>query len=514
MRSAHALGMPVVGVGIVWEEGYTTQRIGEAGETLDLPTPIDRSYLVREEPIVTVTIAGHDVPLAIFRVDGLEAAPLYLLEPVLPRDRWINRRLYGGGKDDRVAQEIVLGVGGVRALQALGLAIDVYHFNEGHALFAGFELLRQGRERGLDFESAWAAARTHIVFTTHTPIDVGNEEHELERLMRLGAHLDLSEDELVRIGGDPFNMTVGALRLSHHANAVADLHAQTARDMWRHVDDAAPIVAITNGVDHRVWQDARVRDAVAEGSDAAFDAARAACKRELSLEVSRRTGVILDDEKLIIGFARRATAYKRATLLFHDEERIAALLAAQKVQLVYAGKAHPRDVGGQELVRDMVRLAERYPQSVVFVPNYDLHLGRLITRGVDVWLNTPRRPLEACGTSGMKAAMNGVLNCSILDGWWPEGCDHGVNGWAIGEHLLDDENDDDADDAAALYAVIEDEIVPTFYENRDRWRRMMREAIALATSQFSSDRMVREYYARLYRRAAVDAPRRRAAANE
>ena len=511
MRSAHALSLPVVGVGIVWAEGYTTQRIGAAGETLDLPTPLDRSFLVREAPTVTVSIAEHDVELAIYRVDGLSAAPLYLLEPVDPKHQWITRRLYGGGKDDRVAQEIVLGIGGVRALQALGLDVDVYHFNEGHALFAGLELVRQARARGRGFDEALAEARDRIVFTTHTPIDAGNEEHDHERLRRMGAALDLSHEELVRLGGDPFNMTAAALRLSRAANAVAELHGETARDMWRHVTDGAPIVAVTNGVDHRVWQDARVREAIAAGADEPLDAARHACKRELVAEVERRTGTTLDPERLIIGFARRATAYKRATLLFRDQAQIAPLLESGRVQLVYSGKAHPRDFGGQELVREMVELSHKYNGHVVFVPNYDLSLGRMLTRGVDVWLNTPRRPLEACGTSGMKAAMNGVLNCSILDGWWPEGCDHGVNGWCIGDGLLGD-GAEDAQDAAALYALLHDEIVPAFYGDRARWRRMMRASIAMATQQFSSDRMLRDYYAKLYRRNQVTAVPRRAAA--
>jgi starch phosphorylase len=524
MRSAHALQLPVVGVGILWEEGYTTQGIGPHGETIDLPTPrtIDGKHLVKEAPIVTVQIGHHDVPLYIWRVEGLGAAPLYLLEPVVERDRWINRRLYGGGKDDRVAQEIVLGVGGVRALQALGVAVDVYHFNEGHALFAGLELVRQGRARGLDFEDAWASAREQIVFTTHTPIDAGNEEHDHVRLRRLGATLGLTHAQMVRIGGDPFNMTVGALRLSRNANAVAELHGETARKMWRHVDNAAPIIAVTNGVDHRVWQDTRIRDAAelsannavpAAEADAALDRARMALKSELVGEVGRRTGVVLDETRLIIGFARRATGYKRATLLFHDEKRIASLLEAGLVQIVYSGKAHPKDFGGQELVKEIFGLTKKYPGRVVFVPNYDLQLGRLITRGVDLWLNTPRRPLEACGTSGMKAAMNGVLNCSILDGWWPEACNHGVNGWAIGERLFDDDGDD-ARDAAALYALIEDDIVPAYYENRPRWRAMMRESIAVGAQHFSSDRMVTDYYTRLYKQAAVSALPRRAAANE
>lgn len=514
MRSAHALDMPVVGVGIVWGQGYTTQRIAAAGTNEDLPTPHDRRHLRKLPQSVSVTIGGRVVPLAIYRVEGLEAAPLYLLEPIEGRDRWITERLYGGGSDDRIAQEIVLGVGGVRALQALGLAVDLFHFNEGHALFAGFELMRQARGRGLDFDEAWAETREQIVFTTHTPIDAGNEEHALERLEQQGATLGLTAAQLERLGGRPFNMTVGALRLSRSANAVAQLHGETARHMWRHVDGAAPIISITNGVDARVWQDAGVRAAADSGSDEALDAARAACKRALCNEVARRSGVVLDPALLTLGFARRATSYKRATLLFRDEARMASLLERGPLQLVYAGKAHPRDAGGQTLVAEMVQLARRYGGRVVFVPDYDLALGRALTRGVDVWLNTPRRPLEACGTSGMKAAMNGVLNCSILDGWWPEACEHGVNGWAIGDHLLDDESGDEAD-AAALYALLEDEILPTFYGQRPRWRNMMRASIAAAASAFSSDRMLRDYYAQLYRRpAAVESAPRRAAVNE
>jgi starch phosphorylase len=542
MRSAHALDLPVTGVGIVWGEGYTTQRIVDSdGHHHDLPTPLDRRHLIREAPIVNVTVGDHDVPLHIFRVEGLDAAPLYLLEPVEERDRWITRRLYGGGKDDRVAQEIVLGVGGVRALQALGRTVDVYHFNEGHALFAGLELLRQERARGLepsrpspsaqgrlepsrpsssaqgrlepsrpspsaqgrlDFEEAWKTTRHKIVFTTHTPVDVGNEEHEHTRLKRLGLpdSLGFTREELETLGGAPFNMTVAALRLSRAANAVAELHGHTARRMWRHVTDAAPITAITNGVDHRQWQDARIRAAMSNGSDHALDHARGGCRRDLVDAVEARTGTRLDETQLIIGFARRATAYKRATLLFSDEERMLALLD-RGVQVVYAGKAHPHDLGGQELVREMVQLSRRFAGRVVFVPDYNLALGRLLTRGVDVWLNTPRRPLEACGTSGMKAAMNGVLNLSIPDGWWPEACNHGVNGWRIGdghEPALDD-NAADLRDADELYALLEEEVVPTFQHDRARWRQMMRASIVSTEARFSSDRMLRDYYAQLYR---------------
>ena len=401
----------------------------------------------------------------------------------------------------------MLGVGGVRALAALGVQTDLYHFNEGHAVFAGLELIRRKRGRGVSFDRAWKQVRQQIVFTTHTPVDAGNEKHELEVLRRMGAKQGFTQHELERIGGRPFNMTVAGLRLSLRANAVAELHGDTARKMWSHVGDAAPIGAITNGVDHRVWQDARVRDGA--NDDATLEDARQGCKRDLLIEVELRTGVRLDPDQLVIGFARRATAYKRATLLFHDRPRAEALLASGKVQLIFAGKNHPKDAGGRALVAELVALATRYPKQVVFLADYDLKLGRMLTRGCDVWLNTPRRPLEACGTSGMKAAMNGVLNVSILDGWWVEGCTDGVTGWQIGEEQsYPSDEAADAADAGALHQLLEREVLPAYYDDRPRWRQMMRASIDMALTRFSSDRMVREYYATLYTR---EEPARRAA---
>ncbi len=508
LRSAKALGKPLVGVGIAWGEGYTRQSIGADGQPEDSGTPLDRSFLVRETPTVSVTIAGREVPLAIYRVDSLDNAPLYLLEPLNRQDQSITRRLYGGGEDERVAQEIILGVGGVRALDALGIGVDRYHFNEGHAVFAGLELMRRARAAGGSFDASWAEVRERIVFTTHTPVDAGNEKHDLDRLRRQGADAGFSPSEMERIGGRPFNMTVAGLRLSARANAVAELHGKTARRMWSQVREAAPIDAITNGVDQRVWQDARVRDAK---DPAALDHAHGGAKRELLEQILRLTGVQLDPRALTIGFARRATAYKRATLLFHDRPRAEALLASGRAQLVFAGKSHPRDAGGKALVAEMVALTRKFPGRVLFLPNYDLALGRLLTRGCDIWLNTPRRPLEACGTSGMKAAMNGVLNVSILDGWWVEGCEHGVNGWRIGseKEYASDADADDAD-ATSLHDLLEQSIMPAYYDERAKWLAMMRQSVIMSTARFSSDRMVREYFQRLYSPAAQLAPLRAA----
>ena len=302
-------------------------------------------------------------------------------------------------------------------------------------MFAGLELLRQHRFGGTSFEERIAKLRGHVVFTTHTPVPAGNEEHPLDLMRKQSADLGFTDDELTMIGGDPFSMTVAGLRLSRIANGVAELHGETARQMWKDVAGAAPIISITNGVHAPTWQDARIRAALVhdkprDRQDAELWAAHQQMKAELVAEVAKRTGTYLDADKLLMGFARRAAAYKRADLILHDEKHLKKLFD-HGVQLVYAGKAHPRDTAGKALVKKIVDAAKKHIGHVVFVENYDMRVGALLTRGVDVWLNNPRRPLEASGTSGMKAAMNGVPNLSILDGWWPEGCEHGVTGWKM-----------------------------------------------------------------------------------
>jgi starch phosphorylase len=293
-------------------------------------------------------------------------------------------------------------------------------------------------------------------------------------------------------------MTVAGLRLATHANAVSQLHGETARKMWSHVDDAAPITAVTNGVHVPTWQDARVRAAVVSEKSLGqrrgelWDAHQR-MKRELVAAIADRTGSQLDEDKLLIGFARRAAQYKRAPLILGDPDRIEPLLRERKVQLVFAGKAHPADHGGKQIITDLVRAAEE-SDALVYLENYDMRIGALLTRGCDVWLNNPRRPMEASGTSGMKAAMNGVLNLSILDGWWPEGCRHGVTGWRIGQG----EDADDERDRAALYDVLESEVIPRYYGDRDAWTDMMLASVQMSSWRFSSTRMVEDYYRRLY----------------
>jgi glycogen phosphorylase len=507
MKSAGDLKLPVLGIGLFWHEGYTRQIIGKDGQPEDQYVSTSRDAL---EPVevsgVEVEVLGKTVPLRAFKVKNYLSSTLYLLEPAEEEDRWITKRLYGGGDEDRLAQEIILGVGGVRLLRALGVEVEVYHFNEGHAVFAGLELLREQMAAGADLEKALAAVRPQVVFTTHTPVAAGNETHDLGTMAKVGADVGIERPVLERLGGTPFSMTVAGLRLAHRANAVAQLHGETAKRMWHHVKDGAPIIAITNGVHHPTWQDARIRDAMGASAAPArregLWTAHQALKAELIAGIKERAGVELKDDVLLVGFARRATAYKRADLIFGEPERLDPLFREGKLQLVFSGKAHPKDQPGKALIARLVEASKRWPHGVVFLENYDMTLGALLTRGCDVWLNNPRRPMEASGTSGMKAAMNGCLNASILDGWWPEGCEHGVTGWQIGDTsgdaLAGNVDEQDARDRAALYETLVGEVVPTYYKRRERWIEMMESSISMSQRPFSSDRMVEEYFSRLY----------------
>ena len=496
IKSARDLGLPVVGVGLRWARGYSRQRIDADGVPVDEFPDYRADFLENTGVCVRVRVAAREVEARVWRTERWGNAPLFLLEPVAPEDAWITHRLYEPSIERRVAQEILLGVGGVRALAKLGFDVDTYHFNEGHAVFAGIEMIAERMATGAEFCEAWEDVRRFIVFTTHTPIPAGNEAHPLDALRRLGACCELVDPEMHAIAGDPFNMTVAGLRLSRRANAVSALHGEVSRAMWRDVEGASEIIAITNGVHVPTWQDARIREAC--GSREGLWATHQALKREMIEAVAERTGVRLDPDVPTIAFARRAAAYKRADLIFRDPTRIEPLLTGRRLQLVFAGKAHPDDAEGKRLVAKLVGVARRYPGAVVFFPDYNMAVARVLTRGADVWLNNPLRPLEACGTSGMKAALNGVLNLSVLDGWWPEACRHGVNGWAIGDGT-EGIPDQDAHDLASLYATLENEVLPA-YRDRGHWVDMMLASIASVEERFSSDRMVREYFTRLYGR--------------
>jgi len=490
---------PIVGVGIKWKQGYTDQRIDDQGKPYDTYHNYDYDFLEETGVTISVTIRNKEIFCKVWKVTAFGNNPVYLLDTDIPenKERWITGQLYGWFGEERIAQEIVLGIGGVKALRALGENIDIFHFNEGHALFAGFELIREKMSKGASYEDAFSETRKEIVFTTHTPVLQGNESHPIDKLMYMGANHGLSEIQLEDIGGSPFSMTVGGLHLSKKANAVAQLHGETAKKMWAHVEDGAEIIAITNAIHLPTWVDQQMIEA-AESGTGLWDQHQMN-KKNLINFIKDRNGVEFREDRLLIGFSRRAAPYKRSNLIFTDPEVIEPLLKAQRLQLVFSGKAHPYDDTGKAIVANLVEMSKKYPYSVAFLQNYDMEIGAMLTRGSDVWLNNPRRPMEASGTSGMKASINGVLNFSILDGWWPEACDHGVNGWQFGDAFEStDDKELDAHDLKALYNVLLDEVIPTYYDNRERWVEMMKNSILSTKDQFTVKRMLKEYYQYLY----------------
>jgi starch phosphorylase len=500
LKAAHDLKKPLIGIGILWRQGYTRQLIGKDGRPYDSYPVNDYMYDLLEDTgiKVKVKIKNDDVYCKVWKTEKYNNAPLYLLDTNLEENnnKWITGQLYGWFEEERIAQEIVLGIGGVKALRKLGIDVDIYHFNEGHAVFAGLELIREKMEKGLPFEKAWEKTRDEIVFTTHTPVKEGNEVHSLETIKYMGGFNGLTLDQMVQIGGAPFNMTVAGLRLSRISNAVAQLHGKTAREMWKDVDNSSEIIAITNGVHHGSWVDKRITEAYIEKRD--LWETHQLIKSELIAYIHKKTGVKLDSKKLLIGFARRAAPYKRSDLIFKKPEIIDPYLKEGKIQIIFSGKAHPLDDTGKEIVANLVKMTRKYPESVVFLEDYDMEIGRMLTRGVDLWLNNPRRPKEASGTSGMKAAMNGVLNLSILDGWWPEACQDGVNGWQFGNGY--EGKDQDKHDLEALYDILLNKVLPTYYNNREKWVEMMRASIESTYDRFSARKMVENYYEKIYRK--------------
>ncbi len=501
LKGARDHKFPIVGIGIKWKQGYTDQRLSPAGFPVDSYPIYEYPFLKDTGVTVTVNIRKRDVKCKVWLCDKFKNAPLYHLDTDVPgnEDNWITGQLYGWFGEERIAQEMVLGIGGVRALRALKIPVDVYHFNEGHALFAGFELVREKVKKGKTFEQAMSASRNEIVFTTHTPVVQGNESHYIDRLLYMGADNEVfNRSQLKQLGGSPFNMTVGALRLSRKSNAVAQLHAVTANKMWEHVKDRSEIIGITNAIHLPTWVDKRIVSAANNPSGEIWKLHQENKKRLINF-IRERTGVKLRQDSLLIGFSRRAVPYKRSDFIFSDRTKVDKLFKSGKLQIVFSGKAHPLDDGGKRIVANIVALTKRYPDSVVFLENYDMTIGSMLVRGSDVWLNNPRRPQEASGTSGMKAAMNGVLNLSILDGWWPEACIHGVNGWQIGDGYENkNERKLDEHDQKSLYQVLLNEVMPTYYDDKKKWVEMMKQSVITTHKPFAVKRMLEEYYDKLY----------------
>jgi starch phosphorylase len=581
-KEAGDLGLPIVGVGFMYPQGYFHQKLSAEGwqeevyESLDWrDAPIEpASTPDGKDCIIAVPLGNRTVLVSVWRV-RLGRAKLYLLDTDLeenaPWDRELSARLYGGDRETRVQQEIILGIGGVRALRALGSDPCVWHLNEGHAAFVVLQRIRELIEQGAAFDEALQEVRRTTVFTTHTPVPAGHDAfpfHMVETHLAgcWGSLGDYREDFLA-LGrhdsghGTLFNMTALALRTASAVNAVSETHGRVTREMWASVwpdttPDRAPVTALTNGVHLPTWVApdlARLFDKylAADWRERHDDPAvwadldripddelwhvRCGLRQYLFAFIRERVrarwtqervsaarvvagGTLLDPNALTIGFARRFTGYKRPELVFHDPDRLRRILNAVRhpVQIVFAGKAHPADESGKHAVQGVYRRAvdPTFGGRLAFIDDYDLHVAHFLVQGCDVWLNNPRRPMEASGTSGMKASLNGVLHLSIGDGWWAEGYD-GTNGWLIDPGASHpDQAAQDAADADALYRLLEQEVVPLFYERDEhdvprRWVARIKAAIRSVAPRFSARRMVKEYVERMYAPAMREPARAR-----
>jgi starch phosphorylase len=576
-KESSDLGIPLIGVGFMYPQGYFHQRVSAEGwqqETYERLTwadaPIEPAITPDGTPcVIAVPLGTRTVLASVWRV-RLGRVKLYLLDTDLeenaPWDRELSARLYGGDRETRIQQEIILGIGGVRVLRAIGSDPGVWHLNEGHAAFVVLQRIRELLEKGESFDSALEEVRRTTVFTTHTPVAAGHDAfpfHLVETLLAgCWGTLGSDRERFLALGhydsgtGPLFNMTALAMRSAGKINAVSHLHREVTREMWSPLWpgtplDRLPIEHVTNGVHLPTWvasemaklfeahlgEDWRERhddpafwERVADIPGAELWNVRQALRQFLFAFIRERArsrwnnhgvsagqvvaaGTLLNPNALTIGFARRFTGYKRADLVFRDPERLARILNATRrpVQLVFAGKAHPADDVGKHNLQRVYRRAldPAFAGRIAFVDDYDLHVAHFLVQGCDVWLNNPRKPLEASGTSGMKAAVNGVPHMSIGDGWWAEGYT-GSNGWIIDGGLTGEGDQVDAADADALYRLLEEDVVPRFYDRDEqgiptRWLAVVREAIRTVAPRFSARRMVKEYAERMYAPAIAQA---------
>ena len=577
-KEASDLGLPFVGVGFLYPQGYFRQHVPSHGWQEAVYEPIDYTNVpilpVRrddgQEMRISVPMDSRVVHARIWRVQ-VGRVPLFLMDTDVPEnapwDRELSARLYSGDNEMRIRQEIMLGVGGVRLLDLLGYDPAVLHMNEGHSAFLLLETIRRGVAEGLSFAEAAERTKAQTIFTTHTPVPAGHDVfpfHLMDKYFYgFWERLGITREEFLALGwhvepwGEAFNMTVLALRLAGQFNGVSKLHGKVSRQMWQHIwpgrtEDEVPITSVTNGVHVPGWTAGEMRyifnkylgadweehhddpvlwERLADVPDEELWRVHVTLKAKLMSYLRSRArrawvdgmcdptevlvgGTLLDPDALTIGFARRFATYKRASLLFTDMDRLQNILLNmhRPVQVIFAGKAHPADEPGKQLIQQvyMMAKANQFGGRVAFVEDYDMHSARYFKQGVDVWLNTPRRPREASGTSGMKASLNGIPNLSILDGWWVEGY-NGANGWCIEDREYAGTEEQDYNDAQALYRILEEEVVPLYYtQDRDGvprgWVEIMREAIRSNAWRFSTRRMVKEYTTELYLKAMLGEP--------
>jgi starch phosphorylase len=573
-KSASDLDLNFVAVGLLYRHGYFRQEIDRDGAQHAISLNQNFHHLpIREvqrdgaKLLISVRILDREVFAKVWQLP-VGRINLFLLDTDTPEnnaeDRLITAELYGGDQEMRMRQEIMLGIGGVKALKALGIDPEVFHMNEGHSAFLALERIRRKvAEKKLEFYSALQIVASANIFTTHTPVPAGNDSFPREMMRKyfgdFAKELGIPFDELFSFGqtrvdrADPFSMTILALRMSRHSNGVSKLHGEVSRSLWKDVWSGVPahevpITSVTNGIHTKTWMapefSALYRKYLGEWEEnitepefwrrvtdipdvelwdthqqlkrrlVEFVRERVRMRRERigdSPEAIRNVNQILDPEILTIGFARRFATYKRGALLFSDKERLKRLLndTTRPVQFIFAGKAHPRDEGGRALIQEVYRFSREagFENRVVFLEDYDSYIARRLVQGVDLWLNNPLRPMEASGTSGMKCAPNGGINLSVLDGWWHEGF-NGNNGWAIAAEINDGTVEfQSAVDANSLYQLLENLIIPLYYAKPDgklplAWLELMRESIRSVTPVFNTHRMVKEYTERLYLPAA------------
>jgi len=525
LKSCADLGVPLIAVTLLNEKGYFTQKLDGEGNQAETPVEWSKEiFLTLLAEKASVYIESREVKIQVWEylIRGASGGtvPVYFLDTNFPEnteyDRTLTSFLYGGDQWYRLCQEIILGIGGLRVIEAIGYKnIEKYHMNEGHASLLALELLERTKKIGeTDISKKYdlELVRDRCIFTTHTPVAAGHDRFPLDLVKRaLRSDLPFKMPDIF-IRDNEMNMTLIALNLSKYVNGVAKKHGEVTREMF----PGYSIDSITNGIHLLTWAAPAfkklydkyipgwqsdyfsLRYALSIPKDAIFQAHLEA-KKELIDYVNAFTGIGMDYDTFTIGFARRTTAYKRADLLLSDINRLVEINdKAGRMQIVYAGKAHPKDGGGKELIKKIFsRIKELSPKiRIVYLENYDMAQGKLITTGVDLWLNNPLPPQEASGTSGMKACLNGVPNLSILDGWWIEGCIENVTGWAIGS--IQSQNTDSAQDAYDLYLKLEKIIIPMFYKEKDKWLEVMRHAIALNASFFNTQRMVQEYVLNAY----------------
>ncbi|WP_297501848.1 maltodextrin phosphorylase [Thermococcus sp.] len=556
VKTASDLGLPFIAVGLLYKHGYFKQEIDRDGkqreifpehhpEEMPLNPVLDRNgnRLLIEVPIEDRIVYARAFEVNVGRVK------IYLLDTDVPEnspdDRTICDYLYNAEMDKRIRQEILLGIGGMRLLKALGIEPGVVHLNEGHPAFANLQRIAWYMDEGLTFTEALSLVRGTTIFTTHTPVPAGHDRFPIGEVKRRLSGFLAGRDELLELGreGDQLNMTLLAIRTSSYVNGVSQLHAEVSKKMWKALWPGVPlneipIEGITNGVHTMTWVHNEMRKlfdryigkvwrehtniegiwyAVEKIPNEELWEAHLEAKRQFiellrrkAIERNERLGIddpipAMDENALIIGFARRFATYKRATLILSDLERLKKILndPERPVYIVFGGKAHPMDEAGKEFLRRVyeVSLMPEFRGKIFVMENYDMGSAKFMVAGVDVWLNNPRRPLEASGTSGMKAGLNGVLNVSIYDGWWVEGY-NGKNGWVIGEETTEPETEaEDAKDAESLYRLLEETVIPTYYENRGRWIHMMKESIKSIAPRFSTHRMLKEYMDKFYSKA-------------